>query len=194
MNHTYTCAGFTLAELLTVVIIIAILSSLSLGYYKRSVEQSRFAEGMAAASALVEAVNQSYFDQQMEGETPTTQPKVKTLDVMLAAQKACASSSDYCIATPRFEVQVQTGGNVRAYRGTASSYKYYINIQPSFAASNRDKITCGATSAVDTAAGKAFCESMGYTSCSELECSQPASSAWSNPSTTCEEGDENCSE
>ena len=123
MKHT-SKLGFTLAELLAVVIIVALLSGLSLGYYKRSVEDSRFAEGLGAASALVEAVNQSYFDQQFEGSAPTARPKVKTLDISLAAQQECSSNTDYCIATPRFEVQVEDNGIVRAYRGKSTDNKY----------------------------------------------------------------------
>ncbi len=177
MNDRYMDAGFTLVELLSVVIIIAILSSLSLGYYKRSVEQSRFAEGLSAASALVEAVNQSYFDQQMEGvSSPVKRPKVKTLDVALSNSEA-SDANPYSLFTPRFEVRIETNGNVRAYRGSASSYKYYVNVQPNFASSNANKITCEATGAVNTTDGKTFCESVGYNSCSGLVCSQPTPTA-----------------
>ena len=160
MNNKYAYAGFTLAELLAVVIIVALLSSLSLGYYKRSVEQSRFSEGLTAASAVVEAVNQSYFDQQINGVTsPVTRPKIKTLDIELANQGGCASANDYCISTPRFEIQVRSGGVVRAYRGSTSAYKYYIEIQPNFATSNPDQIFCKGK---DTN-GNNFCQAMGYT-------------------------------
>ena len=161
MKNRYSCTGFTLAELLAVVIIVALLSAMSVGYYKRAVEQSRFAEGLSAASAVVEAVNQSHFDQQLDGVTPTKRPKIKTLDVSIANQSACASPSDYCVKTPHFEIKVDTNGNVLAYRGTTTSYKYYINIQPSFADTNKDKITCEGD-----ANAKTFCESMGYTTCS----------------------------
>lgn len=162
--------GFTLAELLTVVIIVALLSGLSLGYYKRSVEDSRFAEGLSAASALVEAVNQSYFDQQLENPsaTPTTRPEVKTLDINLVAQKKCSSNTDYCIATPRFNVEIESDGSVRAYRGNASSYKYYIQINPTFVSSNPNQISCVGANAD----GKTFCESMGYKTCSGNSCTK----------------------
>ena len=59
--------GFTLMELLIVVIIIALLSAISFGYYKKSVEHSRFSEGLQAASAISEAINRAYFDDQLEG-------------------------------------------------------------------------------------------------------------------------------
>ncbi len=170
--------GFTLAELLAVVIIVALLSGLGLGYYKRSVEDSRFAEGLSVASALVEAVNQSYFEQQLEDpESLTKQPKVQTLDINLAAKADCSSNKDYCIATPRFEVYIETDGSVRAYRGNASLYPYYIQINPSFAASKSNQISCVGADAD----GKTFCESMGYTDCKDnacLKCMKKTGSCW----------------
>ena len=160
MKKRYICTGFTLAELLAVVIILAILTSLSLGYYKRSVEQSRFGEGLSAASAVVEAVNQAYLDQQLSGETPTARPKVKTLDIDFASATA-DDTKPYSFILPHFEVRVETNGNVRAYRGDATSYTYYVNVQPSFASANKDQISCVGANAD----GKTFCESMGYTTC-----------------------------
>ncbi|MBR2082991.1 MAG: type II secretion system protein [Elusimicrobiaceae bacterium] len=174
MKQIYKHAGFTLAELLAVVIIVALLSSLSLGYYKRSVEQSRFAEGLTAASAFAEAVNQAYFDDQMDGKTNTSKRKIKTLDIALANKKACSTASDYCQATPRFEVNIEeTGGKayVRAYRGTSDKHKYYIEVQPVFG-SPKDQISCGADKSTDKDAGLAFCQAMGYTSCSSYKCTK----------------------
>ena len=176
MKNRYNYTGFTLAELLAVVIIVAILSSLGLGYYKRSVEQSRFAEGLSVASALVEAVNQNYFDKQLEGVSSFSRPTVKTLDVGIV-NSTNDTSKPYSLFTPRFEVRVEENGNVRAYRGSADSYKYYIDIQPAFASSGKDRISCkGGT------LGKEFCESLGYTDCNEnefcLKCSKLLSSCW----------------
>ena len=162
--------GFTLAELLAVVIIVAILSGLSLGYYKRAVEDSRFGEGLGAAGTLVEAVNQSYFDQKLDNPygTPTVRPKVKTLDINLA-NSTPSNEKPYSLSTPRFEVRVETDGSVRAYRGNATTYKYYIQINPDFV-SNPGQISCVGKDDK----GKTFCESMGYTSCSSgYKCTKP---------------------
>ncbi len=153
-----TNMGFTLAELLAVVIIVALLSSLSLGAYRRSVEESRFAEGLSAASSLVEAVNRSYFESQLDGETPTKKPKIKTLDIEMANQGTC---SDYCLTTPRFQVNIEENGenvSVRAYRGTTSKYKYYIEMQPTYS-SPKDQISCKGTNDK----WDEFCQAMGYT-------------------------------
>ena len=48
--------GFTLTELMVVVIIIAILAGLGLGSYKKAVERSHFTEGLQAVNAVAEAV------------------------------------------------------------------------------------------------------------------------------------------
>ena len=53
--------GFTLAELMAVVVILAIIASIGLGGYKRTVERAKFAEvwrvrimnGMVLAAALI---------------------------------------------------------------------------------------------------------------------------------------------
>ena len=64
--HLFT-RGFTLAELLTVVIIIALMSSFGVGYYRRSVAQARFNDNLAKAVRAVEKTNQDYFEYQMQG-------------------------------------------------------------------------------------------------------------------------------
>lgn len=41
--------GFTLTELMAVVIIIGILAGIGFGSYQKAIERSRFSEGLAAA-------------------------------------------------------------------------------------------------------------------------------------------------
>ncbi|MBO5911025.1 MAG: prepilin-type N-terminal cleavage/methylation domain-containing protein [Elusimicrobiaceae bacterium] len=188
MKHYYRNAGFTLAELLAVIIIVGLLSALSLGYYSRSVEQSRFAEGLSIASAVSEALNQFYLEQQINGVSPTARPTIASLDVKVANQGTCTELSStnkkYCLATPHFRVYIATtGGVVRAYRGSTSSYKYYIDIQPSFAVSKPNQVACvGKNQNGKNADSKAFCESMGYTDCNIdnecLKCMKTTGSCW----------------
>ena len=53
------CSGFTLLELMVVVIIIGILTSLALPQYEKAVEKSRAAEAMTLGKAIVESQNRS---------------------------------------------------------------------------------------------------------------------------------------
>ncbi len=166
MTHTHKALrlqGFTLAELLAVVIIIGLLSSIAVGYYKKSVEQSRFTEGLTVAATLSEAMNRAYTDQQMEGViSPSKSYKFANLDVQIANKQACTPASDTCLKTKHFQLQTDSNGVLSAYRGTPSSYKYYIEVWPAYHASNPDRVACVG----DTTNGQPFCESMGYTSCS----------------------------
>ena len=174
MQHKHINEGFTLTELLTVVIIVALLSSLGLGYYKRSVEQSRFAEGLSVASALVEAVNQAYFEDLMGGTSPAEANKIrkiKTLDFSVPHSKDCAEASDYCIAVPHFELEIVKVNNdvvVRAYRREdGKSQDYAIFIYTDFAdTSQRNRIKCV------TDDNQAFCESLGYVNCTGRACTK----------------------
>ena len=164
--------GFTLAELLAVVIIVALLSALSLGAYRKSVEQSRFSEGLAAASAVVEAINRARFDDKIEGRTVSGRHSYATLDISLP--NPCGSTSNYCRATNHFEVKIELEGTnqevVRAYRNISKDdYQYYIEIFPDYG-SDRDKLSC-----VDNSSGggaQAFCESMGYVHCNNKKCTK----------------------
>ncbi len=165
--------GFTLAELLAVVIILVIMSAVGAGYYKRSVEQARFSEGLMAASAIAEGVNREYLRTQMEGASPITRPPLKSLDIMISKNKSCAISSAYCVKTKNFEISVEANGVTKAYRGITSKYKYYIAIQPHFASSNKDQIACVGTSSGVSFDGKSFCQGLGYTSCAGNSCVKP---------------------
>ena len=59
--------GFTLAELLAVVIITALMTSFGIGYYKRSVAQAEFSDNVVKANRAVEIANQEYFEKQWQG-------------------------------------------------------------------------------------------------------------------------------
>ena len=167
--------GFTLMELLAVVIIIALMAAVGTGYYKRAVEQARFPEGLMAASAIAEGVNREYKRSLLEEAEPIKQPKLKTLDISIAKNGSCTTSSDYCIKTKYFEMNVNGQGVVNAYRGTTSSYKYYIQIKPSFAMVDRGQVFCyGKSSSGVKFKGKEFCQSLGYTSCTSAgACRKP---------------------
>lgn len=157
--------GFTLAELLAVIIIISMLSALGLGAYKKSVEQSRFAEGLAAASAVVEAINRARFDEKIEGRSSPSVHKYATLDVNLP--EACTSGN--CRATKYFEVYIEkdAGANYEVVRAKRKKGNYYVEISSNFG-SNKDELACVG----NNTDGVTFCESMGYVNCTEMRCTK----------------------
>lgn len=165
--------GFTLTELMAVVIIVAILAAVSVGYYGKAQEQSYFAEGLSTASAIAEAVNRSYLDDKLAGQTPpTTKPKISSLDVGISGNnRRCRTSSDYCVRTRYFEINIGDDGVTTATRTSDKSIaKYTIQIQPHFAATNRDQIACIGDSAGSDSLK--FCQAMGYTTCNDTVCTK----------------------
>ncbi len=160
--------GFTLAELMAVVVIISLMVVLSVGYYRRSIEQTRFAEGLMAASTIAEGINRYHMDY-----PASTQVALSLLDVGISKGAACTPASNYCVQTKHFEVKVDANGVTTAQRAEGK-YRdlYFIQIQPHFAASHRDRIACVGADANGN--GKAFCESLGYTTCSgDNVCTKP---------------------
>ncbi len=101
--------GFTLAELMAVVIILAILTALASGSYKKAVERSRISDGVLAASTIMAAVDRKYIEER------DAYPTIGSLDISLNQARACTTPSDYCIKTKYFEtsiVQDTTSGEI----------------------------------------------------------------------------------
>ena len=84
--------GFTLAELLAVVIIVALMASFSVGYYTKSKAQAKFTEVLDRANAEAERVNQDTLELAMEGGTVSFVPYSSG-----GYGQACDASAHYCI-------------------------------------------------------------------------------------------------
>lgn len=158
--------GFTLTELMAVVIIVAILAAVAAGSYKQAVERSHFSEGLIAANTVLQGVERYYADLCNEGSCPVSgsfRPAIKNLDISLANQKTCPSSLSYCAKTKYFEITVQYGGYVDAKRMKGSNAgDYTIRVYPdSFGSNQRTDAKC----IYRTDAGKDLCVSVGYATC-----------------------------
>ena len=138
--------GFTLTELMAVVIIIGILAGIGFGSYQKAIARSRFSEGLAAGASVQEAVNRYYYE---------------NTDIGLANAKDCASKSDYCVRTKYFQIFVNSDGSVTAthFKGTNANL-YAIGWVPSFSGERRGEICTPINNGQE---GQDFCKSMGYT-------------------------------
>lgn len=66
--------GFTLAELLAVVIIVALMATFSIGYYTKSKEQAYFSEFLNQVNSSAEAVNQEFVEWALQGRASEYSP------------------------------------------------------------------------------------------------------------------------
>lgn len=154
--------GFTLTELMAVVIIVAILAAVAAGSYKQAIERSHFSEGLIAANTVLAAVERYYADSCNEGAC-LTRPKIKYLDISLANQKNCTANTDFCTKTKYFEITVQDGYVEAKRMKGAKTGDYSILVYPdSFGANQRTDTQCR----YNSDSGKDLCVSVGYASCS----------------------------
>ncbi len=155
--------GFTLTELMAVVIIVAILAAVGAGSYKQAIERSRFSDGLVAANTVLGAVERYYDDSCGEGHC-ISRPKIKYLDISLANQKNCTANTDFCTKTKYFEITVYDGYvEAKRMKGTAQG-DYSILVYPeSFGENGRTDTQCHYNSDL----GQDLCVSVGYATCSD---------------------------
>ena len=170
--RTYVRTGFTLTELMAVVIIIAILSGIAAGTYKKAVERSRFNEGLTEATTIMEAVDRYFYDNPMAFQsTGTNRPKLSQLDIALENQKPCLGTTlQYCAKTKYFKITFTEQAYTEAER-TTGDYKIRV-YSSAFGGNTRKEPDCYAVNQV----GKNMCVSMGYTNnCNAVPavCSKP---------------------
>lgn len=155
--------GFTLTELMAVVVIVGILVIMSAGSFRQAVERSHFNEGLQAGASVQEAVNRFYYENLTSSDK--YYPSIDELDIELSKSGSCATPSDHCAKTRYFEVEITNAGAnktvVQAYRTKDGVRKdFSIRFYPEYREQKRLE-ECLFT----TAAGKTLCMSMGYYSC-----------------------------
>ncbi len=163
--------GFTLTELMAVVIIVSILAVLSTGYYRKSVEQSRFTEILSNTNAVAEAVNRYIVEKRAEGLTDITPPSFKDLDISFGS---CGGGT--CDIKGRYRIMLnphQFSVAAQPLQGMFAGGKYAISVNTHFA-NPKDRVACTFNEGNQDA--KSFCESMGFTQCeigNPVICTQP---------------------
>lgn len=130
------CTGFTLMELLVVVLIIGILATVALPQYQMAVEKSRVAEARSMIQSIAQA-REVY--RLANGEFPTS---FRDIDIRISSKveddSSCMSTKnwEYCIDTDSIEADPKNLSGERRYILT-----YYPNtgeVPPSVAG----KLTC----------------------------------------------------
>lgn len=112
--------GFTLIEVLTVVIIIGILSALALPQYRRVVERARAAEAMAALRNLYDsserlAVNFGYDDyNSLFNNPPTNEIGIGRLDMF--QDSGASMDKNSVLTTENFQYKFISGSRIGAKR------------------------------------------------------------------------------
>jgi len=158
--------GFTLTELMAVVIIVSILAVLGAGYYRKSVEQSRFTEILSITNSIAEAVNRYVMEKQAAGVALENigVPHFGDLDISFSS---CAGNSNTCSIKGRYQVTMQSRERVIGW-DTKSMLSYQIRVNTHFG-SPKDQVAC----TFPSENARSFCESMGFTDCTDNTCTKP---------------------
>lgn len=157
MKNRGICKGFTLAELLAVVIILSILTAIGAGTYKKAIERSRFNDGLNIATTVQEARDR--FTYETDGTIATNK---KQLDLAFDNMQDCpAPAGVNCIDLQYFRVEFN--GNVtRAIRKTGLyEVRVYSEV---YGNDTRKEPQCISTGTNGTE-GRNFCISVGYGNC-----------------------------
>ena len=151
--------GFTLAELMAVVVIIAILAGVGFGSYVKSVSRAKFAEGRSLAQQVAAARDTYYYDHQ----------------ALLGGSGSSSFPTDFSklsIGLKDKDGNQATGSSFSGKNCTVTLHSNYVKataVDGGYALCvYQDTPTRAERCVYTTTDGKDFCESMGYddqTSC-----------------------------
>ncbi len=128
--------GFTLLEMLVVVLMIGILSAVALPQYQKSVEKARAAEAVLIGKALQDAM-QRYKQEFPENPLPTNQSQIADVRLTGGVWKKSDCSTDattaaerQCFVTKHFSYQINSGStiDIARYNGNVTSVLYCVQL------------------------------------------------------------------
>jgi len=122
--------GFTLIEMLVVVLIIGILAAVALPQYEKAVEKSRMTEGVQMVRAIADA-NRVFF---LANDRYAEENEIGLLDIEVPGKKAAVWSNNR-LQTAHFIYSPRGGGTAaetialgHRYKGSGDKYTYYIYV------------------------------------------------------------------
>ncbi len=114
--------GFTLLELMVVVIIISILSAMALPQYQKAVEKSRAAEAITMGKTIIDAQNRS-----LDAFPNDSVARKGALDVQLSGGTWDTNTADASVyTTQNFTYTLGANGVTIARTGGAMSYSLFM--------------------------------------------------------------------
>ena len=155
--------GFTLLELLVVVLIIGILTAVALPHYKKVTEKAKMMNAVTTVKAIAQAQKRYYLTHNRYARCE----ELNALDIDLSSSDNCVYEGNLtcnCRKTSNFLYMSNSGANTALAMAvrTPYPYKYFIRINPN----NPDKIICGYTGVLSynpTQIQKELCDKLNET-------------------------------
>ena len=145
-------SGFTLVEMLIIVLIIAVLSSIAMPQYSRTIERSRASEAFGTIQQVDDAIYSYYTERQ---KCPTTFGQ-------LSIAMPVSTDSSGSVTLKNFQYTLQGGTatipdtSCKATLATRVGSKYEYTIQRSYGNATKNKTLCAQKSGA--AAGQEICD------------------------------------